>query len=595
MPMDHVAQQPAAQPNWIQYAFDKVYTLSELWVWNSNQAIESLIGFGAKERQGGVLDRWHDLDRTARRAAVRPGHRPGAPTPPTRRSTSAACSAQYVKLTILSSWGGLPTGRSERSAVLLCPGSGAQPQPASAATGVTSGRHVELGAGTAKPPSHKVYFGTDANSVAQGTAAAQTVTDPRFSPASLLFGTTYYWKVDEVNDAGDHQVLGGRRLELHHDQPYLVVDDFESYNDNDNRIYDTWIDGLTDGKSGSQVGYNAAPFAEQTILHGGKQSMPLDYNNTKSPYYSEAERTWDQSQDWTVHGADTLTLYFRGNPPGFVEASSGTLTMSGAGTDIWNSADQFRFAYKRFTGNGTIVAKVESVGNTDPWAKAGVMIRESLDPGARFAAVYATPGNGVRYQARLLAANAATSDTTVATAEQMALQDARLDQDRQVGQQFQRLLLDRRREMDRDVLEPADDRHDRLDLHRSGGHQPQRHGHDDGPVLERRHDRHRHRIVAGAGDRRGSARQRRGAAVRDRAGQCRQEHEDRPSRPGGHELGHLADMAHPAQSVQRRRGQADRCEEDDHWRGRPGQPETGRRRPDLCRRHHRRPSGQSVG
>jgi regulation of enolase protein 1 (concanavalin A-like superfamily) len=84
-------------------------------------------------------------------------------------------------------------------------------------------------------------------------------------------------------------------------------------------------------------------------------------------------------------------------------------------------ADQFRFACKSLTGDGTLVAKVESVGNTDPWAKAGVMIRESLEPGSRFAAVYATPGNGVRYQARTLNAGTATSDTSVATTEQMAL------------------------------------------------------------------------------------------------------------------------------------------------------------------------------
>ena len=47
-----------------------------------------------------------------------------------------------------------------------------------------------------------------------------------------------------------------------------------------NRIYDTWVDGLTDGKTGSQVGYGSAPFAETTHVHGGNQSLPLKYNNT---------------------------------------------------------------------------------------------------------------------------------------------------------------------------------------------------------------------------------------------------------------------------------------------------------------------------
>ena len=95
------------------------------------------------------------------------------------------------------------------------------------------------------------------------------------------------------------------------------MDDFESYNDDDNRIYDTWIDGYTDGKSGSIVGNMDAPFAEQTILHGGKQSMPFEYNNVKAPYYSEASRTFEATQNWTTNGADTVSLYFRGRAAGF--------------------------------------------------------------------------------------------------------------------------------------------------------------------------------------------------------------------------------------------------------------------------------------
>ncbi len=91
-----------------------------------------------------------------------------------------------------------------------------------------------------------------------------------------------------------------------------MVDDFESYNDDKNCIFDTWIDGYTDGKSGSIVGYMQAPFAEQTIVHGGKQSMPMEYNNVKTPYFSEATRIFAATQDWTTNGADTLSLWFRG-------------------------------------------------------------------------------------------------------------------------------------------------------------------------------------------------------------------------------------------------------------------------------------------
>jgi hypothetical protein len=105
----------------------------------------------------------------------------------------------------------------------------------------------------------------------------------------------------------------------------------------------------------------------------------------------------------------------------FTESPAGTYTITATGADIWNQADQFHFAFKTLGGIGTIEAKVLSVDNTDPWAKAGVMIRETLKPGSKFAAVYITPGNGCRFQARTGTDIAATSDTSVATAEQIAI------------------------------------------------------------------------------------------------------------------------------------------------------------------------------
>jgi subtilisin-like proprotein convertase family protein len=102
--------------------------------------------------------------------------------------------------------------------------------------------------------------------------------------------------------------------------------------------------------------------------------------------------------------------------------------MTGSGTDIWGTADEFHFAYRTLTSPGTIVAKVESVEWTDNWAKAGVMIRETLDPGSKFAMVVMTPTNadggptkGCRFQARTDTDIGATSDTSVATPEQMSL------------------------------------------------------------------------------------------------------------------------------------------------------------------------------
>ena len=180
------------------------------------------------------------------------------------------------------------------------------PEPATQATGVDLATTLRWRPGR-EAVSHQVYLGTNPNAVANGTVSAETVTNHSFSPASLLYGTTYYWRVDEVNNVtypGDVWSFTTAA--------YGVVDDFESYNDDDNRIYDTWIDGLTDGKSGSQVGYDAAPFAELKIVHSGKQSMPLKYDNTAAPFYSEATWTFDGSQNWTASGIKSLSLYFQG-------------------------------------------------------------------------------------------------------------------------------------------------------------------------------------------------------------------------------------------------------------------------------------------
>ncbi len=159
--------------------------------------------------------------------------------------------------------------------------------------------------------SHKVYIGTDSNAVAEGTVAAGTTTDHAYTPASLDFATTYFWKVDEVGDAGTY----AGTVWSFTTEEYAVIDDFESYNDDDNRIYDTWVDGLTTQASGSQVGYDESPFAEKSIVHGGLQSMPLMYDNSASPYYSEAEMTFDTPQDLTAGGAENrVTVLPRRQP-----------------------------------------------------------------------------------------------------------------------------------------------------------------------------------------------------------------------------------------------------------------------------------------
>jgi len=161
---------------------------------------------------------------------------------------------------------------------------------------------------------HHVYFGNSLDAVTQGAASADKGIQEgtTFTPGPLDSVTTYYWRVDEIK--ADNSVVAGLVWSF---TTCLPVDDFESYNDDldaKTTIFDTWIDGLTNGLSGSIVGNSTAPFAEQTIVHGGKQSMPIDYNNTKAPFYSEAEREFAPAENWTTDGIDTLVLDVQGRP-----------------------------------------------------------------------------------------------------------------------------------------------------------------------------------------------------------------------------------------------------------------------------------------
>jgi hypothetical protein len=183
-----------------------------------------------------------------------------------------------------------------------------RPEPADGA-GATSPAATLVWMPGAAAARHHVYFGPSREAVEQGAAETDkgTVTQTSFAPGTLEGLQTYYWRVDEIGAAGE--VKTGLVWSF---TTYLPVDDFESYADDlGSAIFDTWIDGWTNG-TGSTVGYTEAPFAEQKIVHGGRQSMPLDYNNLQSPFYSEAEREFAPAQDWTIGDPVTLVLFVRG-------------------------------------------------------------------------------------------------------------------------------------------------------------------------------------------------------------------------------------------------------------------------------------------
>jgi len=323
------------------------------------------------------------------------------------------------------------------------------PNPSNGDVGISPIQILTWDAG-AVAASHEVYFGTDADAIQNATNASLEYKGPKalgeesYNPGKLTLNTTYYWRIDEVNGVNPDSPWAGNVWSFTTGD-FLVVDDFEDYDVGNNEIWWAWKDGLgyvahdnepayPGNGTGSAVGdETTVSYTEETIVHGGNQSMPFLYDNNKQGYanYSEAEKTLSDRRDWTEEGVAELSLWFRGNPASvgsFVEGPVGTYTMTASGTDIWSAADEFHFAYKMLTGTGSIIARVESVEQTDPWAKAGVMIRETLDAGSKFAAVYITPTNadgtatnGCRFQARTDTNASATSDSGVATTEQTAI------------------------------------------------------------------------------------------------------------------------------------------------------------------------------
>jgi hypothetical protein len=80
--------------------------------------------------------------------------------------------------------------------------------------------------------------------------------------------------------------------------------------------------------------------------------------------------------------------------------SNGIFTVNGGGNDIWSSADKFNFLWRVSSGDLTASARVDVQENTNPWAKVGLMVRESTNAGSKYVGIYVTPSNGASMQYR---------------------------------------------------------------------------------------------------------------------------------------------------------------------------------------------------
>jgi hypothetical protein len=269
-----------------------------------------------------------------------------------------------------------------------------------------------------KASKHDIYFGTDKDAV-ENADTTDTTGIYRIQQAGTSYtppegvelgGGPYYWRIDENNTDG---TVGKGIVWSFTILDYILVDNMDSYNITDNPIWRNWLDG--EGWSDPLPGWGGngsgavAELGTDTAI--SKQSLMYYYNNdgtnfwgtTGKAFYSEATKTLSAPRDWTANGVKALSLWFMGYPAeigGFTEGPAGTYTMTAAGANIENESDEFHFAWKVLNGAGSITAKVESVENTHAWAKAGVMIRDTLDPNSAHAMVAVTPGNGIWFGRR---------------------------------------------------------------------------------------------------------------------------------------------------------------------------------------------------
>ena len=224
--------------------------------------------------------------------------------------------------------------------------------------------------------SHEVYFGPDKDVVRNADTGSpeykgtKDLGSQSYDPGKLEWDSTYYWRVDGVDNANPDSPWVGLVWSFT-TADFLIVDDFELYNDLDpadpesNRIFNVWLDGYGIPTNGSVVGYAVPPFAEQIIVHSGNQSMPLFYDNSVG--YSEAVLTLTYPRDWTEKGVSTLTIWFRGSSDNSAEtlyvALNGSAVVShdnpdAAQTYTWT---EWTIDLQAFADQGVNLANVNTI------------------------------------------------------------------------------------------------------------------------------------------------------------------------------------------------------------------------------------------
>ena len=245
----------------------------------------------------------------------------------------------------------------------------------------------------------------------------QGITGTSFTDTNTTDGVTYYYQVSAGNGVGESnlsQEVSATPLPALPAAPaHLTATTLSS-----SQISLTWTEPAGTATSFTlERSVDGVNFTPLTMLDGTAATFVdaagLDPTTTYD-YRLSATNLAGNSAWSSVVSAEPLTAVSSpwtdadiGSPPltGSAYELDGTVYVNGTGSDIWNASDQFHYVYVPLNGNGTIIAQVTTQGQTDPSAKAGVMIRNTLAANSAFADMVLTPGNGAAFQYRVAAGN----------------------------------------------------------------------------------------------------------------------------------------------------------------------------------------------
>jgi hypothetical protein len=318
---------------WIQFDFDEIKKLDVMKVWNSNSPAESALGWGVKDVQIEYSvdgENWEVLA-DANQFSRAPG---SLSYEAYDEIEFGGAVARYVRLDIQSNWGGILMSYSlSEIQFMMIPAKAREPEPASGSVDVSADAILTWRAGRGADQ-HTIYVGTDQNEVAAGLvpSVVSSTNSLNLGTLALELGQTYYWRVDEVNEAEFPSVWTGPVWSFSA-PAFLVVADFEGYSNlSPNRPFQAWLDGFgysadeffPAGYGGNGTGagvghdiwtlssphYGGSVMETSDTISGSSQSMPFYYSNAGGA--STTERTFADPQDWTAGGAKTLSIAFNG-------------------------------------------------------------------------------------------------------------------------------------------------------------------------------------------------------------------------------------------------------------------------------------------